>query len=576
MVDELLRRLLARFERHRPRPKSAGRSLDAETHDRPSRTPAPPPAPKPPLTDDPLPVPDLASSEPSFAPVGPNAPFTVRVRALVEVADRADEVAKACRVLEENGWSVREATPEERTGVVDDRAALVVDGQLYGARWRAERAAEATLARLAARHTLALVVRDAVLVTVEEEPRIDYRVVEAPVRSGRVRGVLSHVWVQCGGRSLHRLVKVPAGATREDIERELAARSLSDRRLDPGAYELVPTPPADAEEAARRTPRTLKGGRQVVAVAGMLAPAAGGCLTYGWGRPVALVLLAPAMVIGALAFASSDRSRPPAVRVVLSIVLSGAFVFFGRVLGDALFGEDGSTTAVGAVFIVFTAPGVYFALRGSWVARHATLLVTLAAPVAWAAIRWLGRFMQSAYLETFGIPSDAVRATADFWHYAAVAEPVLTALGSVLLCTAVYGWLRHVHVTVSSNRFFVLTMTVLVALLYALTAISVGLAEAETAAARAAVQASEGKDPAPYFGLEGALMCVRLVKNEPLAVENGPATTDRPVLSFGASGDWIWLWDPGRDDPRKAFAVPRSDVQLLAPTRTDADTMATC
>lgn len=550
MLERLLRGLLARLEAGRPLP-SPTEHPDPAWHEPPTAL--------------------MPQNGPAPAPVRPNAPFTVRVRALVEVVAQADEVAKARWALEENGWSVREATPEERTGVADDRVGLVVDGRLYGSRWWAEKAAVAALTRLAGRRTLALVVRDAVLVTVEDEPRVGYRVVRAFGPAGRLRGILLRLWARCGGRNLHRLAHVPAGHTREQIQRELETRRLGDHRLPAGEYELVPAPPADAAEAARRLPGTLGRGRQALAVAGLLVAVAGGFLSHDRAWPLALVIVVPAFLIGAFAaFPARDRSTPVVIRALLSGGVSGFLVYLGGALGGAMPDDDGSTTLLTAVFVVFTAPGVYFALRGSWVARHATLLVTLATPVAWAAVRWLGRLMQSAYLDTFGIPSEAVRATADFWHYAAVAEPVLVALGFTLLFTAAYGWLRHVHFAVNTDRIFALTMTVLLSVLYALTAISVGLAEADGAAERAAERAEGGHDPAPYFGLEGALMCVRPVRDEPLAVENGPVPTDHPVLSFGASGDWIWLWDPERDGPRKAFVVLRSGVQLVPPDRTAA------
>ena len=82
MLERLLRGLLARLE--------AGRSG-------PSRTEHPDPTGHEP------PAPPMQQDEPTPAPVRPNAPFTVRVRALVEVVAQADEVAKASRVLGENG-----------------------------------------------------------------------------------------------------------------------------------------------------------------------------------------------------------------------------------------------------------------------------------------------------------------------------------------------------------------------------------------------------------------------------------------------------------------------------------------
>ncbi|MBP2048031.1 mono/diheme cytochrome c family protein [Streptomyces griseochromogenes] len=46
--------------------------------------------------------------------------------------------------------------------------------------------------------------------------------------------------------------------------------------------------------------------------------------------------------------------------------------------------------------------------------------------------------------------------------------------------------------------------------------------------------------------------------------------TTHPVLSFQASGDTVWLWDPdparGRDTSRHALRLRAEDMQLVAAT----------
>ncbi|MFI1364385.1 hypothetical protein [Streptomyces griseochromogenes] len=46
--------------------------------------------------------------------------------------------------------------------------------------------------------------------------------------------------------------------------------------------------------------------------------------------------------------------------------------------------------------------------------------------------------------------------------------------------------------------------------------------------------------------------------------------TTHPVLSFQASGDTVWLWDPdparGKDTSRHALRLRAEDVQLVAAT----------
>jgi hypothetical protein len=143
----------------------------------------------------------------------------------------------------------------------------------------------------------------------------------------------------------------------------------------------------------------------------------------------------------------------------------------------------------------------------------------------------------------------------------------------VALCTATGGWLRHLHITGGEHRHSVLAALSIVTLSFTVAGISFGVGKAADAADRAQTAAAHGRAPAAYFGLEGTLVCVRPVPaDQQVPVDNGPVPTDHPVLSFGASGDWIHLWDPSRraaSPDRRSFAVRREDVQLL-PAKTPA------
>jgi hypothetical protein len=184
-------------------------------------------------------------------------------------------------------------------------------------------------------------------------------------------------------------------------------------------------------------------------------------------------------------------------------------------------------------------------------------------------VAWLGRLMRAAYLEAFGIPSGSVRRTESLYDYAAAAEPLGLGLAFALLFVGALGWMRYAYLALGDNRLFAVATILVLSVVYAVTAIALGMKEADTAAERAMAEAVEGRDPSTgYFGLEGELVCVRPIGEAAIPVENGPVPTGHPVLSFGSSEEWIWLWDPERFNDREVpdtFAVRREDVRLVAP-----------
>ncbi|WP_431949305.1 hypothetical protein [Actinacidiphila sp. bgisy167] len=436
---------------------------------------------------------------PGTAGALPAVPFNQRVRLLVEAVDQPDELALAQGLMEARGWAVRRAGREDAPATArGGRVALVVEVRLNGSpRWRAERAACGAVERLARTHQLGVWVRDAaLLLRPPDDPRTEYRVIRRSGAGGGRRERLARLRAALGGRGAHRLLRLPAGLTREAVERELSERPLGGSAFAAEVHELRPAPPETAEAAAgpRRTPSRVRA--------------------------------LPALVFAAAALP--------------------AWAATGAGTGLLWW----SLTAAGLI----CAPGVYYALRDSWFSRNAVWLVPLALPLGWSLVTWLGRLMQSAYLERFGIPSGSVRSAGGLWPYAAAAEPLGLALGFVLFATAVAGWLRHVHIAKGDNRLALVTVTVLLSAAFAATALLAGARDADHAARDAATAAARGQAPKGYFGVRGALMCVVPVGEVPVPVENGP------VLSFGASGDWIWLWDPDR---AQALSVRRDDVRLL-------------
>lgn len=499
----------------------------------------------------------------------PAPPRRRRVRMLVDVVDHPDEVAYVTGLFEERGWSVRPAEAEERARTGDaQRTALVVEVRLYGARFGAVRTAVAEVERLVGQAELGAWVRDAALVEHERPPRTTYHMHRVPT----VGGALARLWTWLGGLDEQRAVTVVAGPdSREAAEAELAARPLGGRDFSPGRHGLRVPGHSDANPPRDQTPQARR-----VRLAWMTAGAVGIVLAVvcgmyvvwadgAWKLVPVLLSTAGALPLGRMAKETRDRGRP--AQWAAGVAGTSALAGFGALAGRDVTPGD---LWVGVLLLgaaAFAGTGVVLAVRRTFFTRHAAWLVPLSVPVVWSMVGWLGGRMHDAYLDRFGIRAATVP-TPTLGRYLAAAEPMALALGSVLFFVAVLGWLRHFHLGRDGGyRLFAVVISTLLAVAYALTAIALGADRATGAADRAALRtATRGASPPDYFGLRGRLVCVRPVdRTTPLPVENGPVPTTHPVLSFGSTGDWIWLWDPslkGRDTA-KSFAVRREDVQLL-------------
>ncbi|MBG0855343.1 hypothetical protein I2W78_26710 [Streptomyces spinoverrucosus] len=512
-------------------------------------------------------------TDPATAP--PVPPRRRRVRMLVDVVDHPDEVAYATGLFEERGWSVRPAEAEERARAGEARrAALAVEVRLHGARFGAVRTAVAEVERLLQQAELGAWVRDAALVEHERPPRTTYQMHRAPTTGGRV----GRMWTWLGGLDEQRAVTVAAGPdSREAAEAEFAARPLGGREFSPDRHGLrVPghsdaNPPRDETPEARRVRLAWltagSAGLVLAIVCGMYVVRAEGA----WKLLPALLSTAGALPLGRMAKETRDRGRP--AQWAAGVAGTSALAGFGALVGQDVTPGDlwAGVLVLGAA--AFAGTGVVLAVRRTFFTRHAAWLVPLSVPVVWSVVGRLGGQMHDAYLDRFGIRAATVPTPA-LGRYLAAAEPMGLALGSVLFSVAILGWLRHFHLgRDGSYRLFAVVIATLLAVTYALTAVALGADRATGAADRAAVRtATLGTSPPDYFGLHGHLVCVRPVDpTKPVPVENGPLPTAHPVLSFGSTTDWIWLWDPSRDgkSPAESFAVRREDVQLL-PTKNPA------
>ncbi|MER7575304.1 hypothetical protein [Streptomyces sp. NPDC126514] len=522
--------------------------------------------PGPRVPDEPQQGPEPAA-DPAAGPPAP--PCRRRVRMLVDVVDQADEVAYVTALFEERGWAVRPAEGGEAAPAVAHRTTLVVEVRLHGARLGALRTATMEVERLTRQAELGAWIRDAALVEHERPARTTYYLHRALPTLGRV-------WIWLGGADEQRAVTVPAGPrSREAAEAELAARALGGRPFDPAAHALrVPghsdaDPPRDETPHERRVRLVWLG----AAVAGLLlAIVCGMYVVWAEGAWKLLpALLSPAGALPLGRTAKETRARGRRVQWAAGVAGTTALAAFGALLGG---GSSAAQLWAGVLLLalgLFTGAGVVLAVRRTFLTRHAAWLVPLSVPVLWSMVGRLGEQMHAAYLDRFDIRASAVP-TSSLGRYLAAAEPMAYALGSMAFLVAVIGWLRHFHLgRDGSNRLFAAVLATLLGVVFALTAIGIGTRDAASAAGRAAENvAHDGRRPPDYFGVHAHFVCVRPVDPaKPLPVDNGPAPTDHPVLSFGTATDWIWLWDPSRHEgPRQeSFAVRREDVQLLPPTR---------
>ncbi|HET9383222.1 MAG TPA: hypothetical protein VFP69_20660 [Streptomyces sp.] len=527
----------------------------------------PVPAPRSPDDSGPFPA---SAAEQAAGP--PQPPYRRRVRMLVDVVDHPDEVGYATALFEERGWAVRSAGDAEAAPRAGRRTSLIVEVRLHGARFGAVRTAVADVELLARQASLGVWVRDAALVehAHERARRTTYCVHRALPGGGRARQAAARLWTRLGGADEQRAVTVPAGpGSREAAEAELAGRDLGGRPFDAARHALRVPAHSDANPPLLRTPQERRSDRAwtVAGAAGIVVAVLCGMSVAdadGWWRlPPALLSTPGALPLGRMAKETRDRSR--AAQWAAGLAVTTAAAGFG-----ALVGRDVRPAALWAGLLVlalaaFTGAGVVLALRRTVVTRHAAWLVPLSVPVAWSMVAWLGGQMHHAYLDRFGLRPETVP-TPSLGRYLAAAEPMALALGSALFFVAVAGWLRHFHLgRDATNRVFAVVLTTLLAVGYALTAVALGIDRADDAARAAARAAARGTAPSGYFGLRGRLVCVRPLAPD-VAVENGPVPTGHPVLTFGAAGEWTWLWDPARragDPAPRAFAVRREDVQLL-------------
>ena len=194
-------------------------------------------------------------------------------------------------------------------------------------------------------------------------------------------------------------------------------------------------------------------------------------------------------------------------------------------------------------------------------------MVPLAVTVLAPTVVWLGDLIYSEYLIQFGIPDSSVSIPTT-WKALAAAGPLLFGASFGLLFIALFGWLRYFHILERADRPMVSIYAALIFLTCTLSTLRIGVTSATTAAGRAMAAAQHGHQPADYFGMQGSFVCLQPL-NPSVPVLYGPLP-NQPLLSFGASGERLWVWNPGSATLHYANAhvisVPLQDVTVVQAT----------
>lgn len=503
---------------------------------------------------------------PSAVPL-PTGPFNRRVEVLVAVVDSPREVGLATQLLEGQGWSVHTWVPGEGEACAlgDGRRGLSVEVRLYGAQFGAVQAAVSSIEALARDHQAGMWVVDASLI--EHEHSVDYRTVFHAFRRRREAGTDSpgqptlrdrlFTWrTLLGMVTTVRVIKQPGRPSVETVAARLQRGALTGHSYDPAALELrVPmgmegrdpdAPPTEPQPSTWRVVLPL--------MACLIAATACGfatALVPGWW--VAL----PALMVCALVWPTGRQltkqreNHPRIVQLAWGAAAVVPIAACGLLLAVIAPGTPAETArvsvygAVGIVALVLILRGLVHAFVHSWFSRNANWAVPALVPALALCLPWFGGLLHTMYLRCgFDVPSDAI-AVSVYWSYAASLKPVGIALGLTLVLLAIAGWMRHYHQWIHAQGMVRVGVPLMSVFVVAMT-LTAGLIGAQVAAARAQAAATSGRHPAPYYGVQGRLVCVQPMEKE-IALFNGPLTSTRPLLTFGPSDDRVWLWDPRRD-----------------------------
>jgi hypothetical protein len=496
--------------------------------------------------------------------------FAHRVRVLTEVVDDADEIALVTATFRKMGWVVRSANSSEVHGYpAKSRTWLVVEVRFNGYSRTAPRVAVKRIDEITERLQLRLCVRYAESIRFAPQPEKTYYIDETPARGLTRRWLPSRTLQLAGIPRITGLIRIPADNQKVDVRGELARYDLGNP-FDPSRNSVRPALPEIPEEAHRAIPSEAPSAHiRLMGVAGLVLSVLFG-VTAIWvsGAWKAFPVAAGVAMTGPIA-RTVPCNQPLIRRLSIGFAWAATLTLCGVILESQI--PDRRPLeflyVIGATLLAFfTGHGTFLALRGSGIARHVSWLLPLTVTALIPFLLGLGGMFDTEYLTyDFGIPASSV-SVPTFLRLAVAGRSILIGLAVALLLVAIIGWVRYFHGFDTLTRGPLLLMATAVGALYLLASIGSGLSSVDTAAHRAAALARAGRQPTAYFGLQPVLECLRPVS--PTApVYNGPVPVSRPVLSFGASGTQLWIWNPTSE---QSISVPLQDIIAIPANGTPA------
>ncbi|MFE4368686.1 hypothetical protein ACFRMN_10640 [Streptomyces sp. NPDC056835] len=512
-----------------------------------------------------------------------------RVQLIVEGPDDPDETERAIEALgSQRGWKVRLAQPHDRLRVADGRVALVVDALANGQRRTVVGAVRDRVVHLLRKPPVGFRVREAKLILHEDERGTALvRVVRrTPPASGRFRRWLWRHWKAMGGADTGHVLTVSLDP--EEDGEQLKARvkerwgefTQGDAAFDEELHELRlsigPRPRSETRGSTSPDAGPRRFEWVTFSLLVVFIPLACAWALASFSSPWRfLALLAPLLSFGPVGYwFTSNEGRPRLLRLATGAFVVGGFTW---VLYQWLVNSPGGLGAqvwgaLQALLILAAALGCWHAFARSWLSRNLLLLLpVLLAPLP-LVLPWVGSFLHTAYLEdVLGIPEPSVH-VAFYWRYFVALKPVALTFAITLFYVSLYGWAKYFNLHVSQSAMLNTVFPFLV-LLAVLGMADKALNDVRAAAERTYLAAIRGEQPPAYFGINGRLVCVRLVDpGKPIPVQPGPPPTSRPVLVFSQKGGDLWVWDPsherGRLSTDHAVRMRAEDISLYSATGT--------
>ncbi|MFJ1599645.1 hypothetical protein [Streptomyces sp. NPDC088261] len=505
----------------------------------------------------------------------PAAEFDERVDLVFRTPKRGRDQLLAKGLCEQQGWAIRPAGEQEDPGRPENQAAYVVEVRIPGSRRGAETGARQRLLEVVGKHVPVTIVGGSLVRAQATEPLVTWRVFREPHwRSRRGLGWLASLRTQSGLADEQRTIGV-APSVEEAAVRELLGRQrLGGFEFDESCHGVRKSVGPKANETGEDGNPWWHGRQGValrLAVASLL-------IFYGWfayDRSLLgqLVMFAPLAVAAWFVgnWYMSNQRRPWPLRwaagtlILASTAIPGYMWHQQNPYGVAAQIRSVLLTFAGLALLWYIPRGCWFAIRQTWISRHAAgLLTVLVLPLPWV-LPFVGSFLQFLYVEdAFGIPTDSVSAPV-YWTGAAALLPTLGCVGLLLPPLALYGWARHFHW--AWERSIVSVVSASAAVVLVVTGGVAFMSQTSEAAHRAARDVVNATAPASYFGIQGKRMCVQPLTGK-LSVHNGPLPTNRPLLAFSTDGDVLYLWDPvrarERGGPDPVMSVHSAEVSTYA------------